>query len=201
MRFLRDYFLLIKMKMQNRPISTDGSMNRLLPPSLNRHLLFYSRNCQDCSDVICSIRKNATRSSYMLICIDDGHDIPSCVDTVPTIMNCHDGGILKGMESVNQFVTNSGVQAIEPSSASGNLLRGAKGDAFSFLDDQGCEDGYSCYLPINMIEQGHGHGTRNINIGNEYKISERSAAPDNVLEGLKQQRDRDENEFRMSLKA
>ncbi len=200
MRFLRDYFLLIKMKMQNHHMSTDGSMHRLLPPSLNRHLLFYSRNCQDCSDVICSIRKNATRSSYMLICIDDGHDIPSCVDTVPTIMNCHDGGILKGMESVNNFVTTSCVKAIEPSSASGDLLRGARGDTFSFLDDQVCEDGYSCYLPINMIE----HGTHNINPtdrANNTKISDRSVTPDNVLEGLKQQRDRDENEFRMSLKT
>lgn len=178
----------------------------MLPPSLNRHLLFYSRNCQDCSDIICTIRKNATRSSYMFICVDDGHDIPSCVDRVPSIITCRDGDILKGADVVTNFITNSSVQSVEPCSASSDLLRGAKGDSFTFLDDQVCDDGYSCYLPISMMDQFGQEGkmtmpgTMNMMGMDGIKPQSVSNGSDKILEGFIQQRERDDNEFRNSVK-
>lgn len=206
MRFLCDHFLLFRMKMQNRPVSTSEGYAHLLPPSLKKHLLFYSRNCQDCSDVICSIRKNASRSSYMFICVDDGHQIPAYVDRVPTIITCQDGNVFKGNDSVMKFVMSSGVQSVEPCSASSDLLRGAKGDAFSFLDDQVCDGGYSCYLPIDMIEQGvYGGGGSDFagNAMNSQSVAARPCAvsgPDKILEGIIQQREREENEFKNAMK-
>ncbi len=73
-----------------------------LPPTLTKHLLFYSKYCQFSTEILDLIRKYNKRSIFMCICVED-YDVPSFVDCVPMIVTT-DSRILKD-NLVFEFVT------------------------------------------------------------------------------------------------
>ena len=58
----------------------------MLPPTLDKHVLFFSNRCQFSKEVLGMLHATNTRSQYVLVCIEKCNNVPEFVDCVPLLL-------------------------------------------------------------------------------------------------------------------